>query len=134
MPQELTAEKAAALLKATDSLGMPLGPGQPPAFLRALGERDDWTDLRVYGALLAVGTELFSRSGVHYLSGFFGPLERALLAGGADIQFTPADFRRFGPLLERQAPRVMTTVATPPDADGWCSLSLHAGATLDELR
>ena len=21
----------------------------------------------------------------------------------------------------------MTTVATPPDADGWCSLSLHAG-------
>ena len=134
MPTELTAEQAAARLDPTDGLGIPLGPGQPPAFLRALGERDDWTDLRVYGALLAVGTELFSRSGVHYLSGFFGPLERALLAGGADIQFTPADFRRFGPLLERQCPRVMTTVATPPDADGWCSLSLHAGGTIDELR
>ena len=53
---------------------------------------------------------------------------------GADIEFTPADFRRFGPLLERRAPRVMTTVATPPDADGWCSLSLHAGGTIDELR
>jgi acyl-CoA hydrolase len=88
----------------------------------------------VYGALLAVGTELFSRSGVHYLSGFYGPLERALLGAGADIEFTPADFRRFGPLLERQAPRVMTTVATPPDADGWCSLSLHAGGTIDELH
>jgi acyl-CoA hydrolase len=134
MPEELTAEKAAARLEPEDALGIPLGPGQPPAFLRALGERADWTDLRVYGALLAVGTELFSRKGVHYLSGFFGPLERALLAGGADIQFTPADFRRFGPLLERQAPRVMTTVATPPDADGWCSLSLHAGGTIDELR
>lgn len=134
MPTELTAEQAAARLDPTDGLGIPLGPGQPPAFLRALGEREDWTDLRVYGALLAVGTELFSRSGVHYLSGFFGPLERALLAGGADIQFTPADFRRFGPLLERQCPRVMTTVATPPDADGWCSLSLHAGGTIDELR
>ena len=134
MPTELTAEHAAALLNPRDTLGIPLGPGQPPAFLRALGEREDWTDLRVYGALLAVLTELFSRPGVHYLSGFFGPLERALLGGGADIQFTPADFRRFGPLLERQAPRVMTTVATPPDAHGWCSLSLHAGGTIDELR
>jgi acyl-CoA hydrolase len=134
MPTELTAEQAAARLTPTDSLGIPLGPGQPPAFLRALGERKDWTDLRVYGALLAVGTELFSRSGVRYLSGFFGPLERALLAGGADIAFTPADFRRFGPLLERQAPRVMATVATPPDAGGWCSLSLHAGGTIAELR
>jgi acyl-CoA hydrolase len=92
------------------------------------------TDLRVYGALLAVLTELFSRQGVHYLSGFFGPLERALRGAGADIEFTPADFRRFGPLLERQAPRVMATVATPPDADGWCSLSLHAGGTIGELR
>jgi acyl-CoA hydrolase len=134
MPEQLSAEQAAARLEAADTLGIPLGPGQPPAFLRALGEREDWTDLQVYGALLAVGTELFSRSGVHYLSGFYGPLERALLASGADIEFTPADFRRFGPLLERQAPRVMTTVATPPDADGWCSLSLHAGGTIGELR
>jgi hypothetical protein len=96
MPEELTAEQAAARLETDDTLGMPLGPGQPPAFLRALGEREDWTDLRVYGALLAVLTELFSRQGVHYLSGFFGPLERALRGAGADIEFTPADFRRFG--------------------------------------
>ncbi len=134
MPTELTAEQAAARLETDDTLGMPLGPGQPPAFMRALGVREDWTDLRVYGALLAVGTELFSRTGVHYLSGFYGPLERALRDAGADIGFTAADFRRFGPLLERQRPRVMTTVATPPDADGWCSLSLHAGGTVGELR
>jgi hypothetical protein len=74
MPEELTAEQAAARLDTVDTLGIPLGPGQPPAFLRALGARQDWADLRVYGALLAVGTELFSRSGVHYLSGFYGPL------------------------------------------------------------
>ncbi len=134
MPEELTAEQAAARLQAADTLGMPLGPGQPPAFLRALGERDDWTDLRIYGALVAVLTDLFSRSGVHYLSGFFGPIERALRDSGADIEFAPADFRRFAPLLERQRPRVMTTVATPPDADGWCSLSLHAGGTIAELH
>ncbi|HVQ52183.1 MAG TPA: acetyl-CoA hydrolase/transferase C-terminal domain-containing protein [Mycobacterium sp.] len=134
MPEELTAEQAAARLATADKLGMPLGPGQPPAFLQALGEREDWTDLRVYGALLAVLTELFSRQGVHYLSGFFGPLERALRDAGTNIEFTPADFRRFGPLLEAQRPRVMTTVATPPDADGWCSLSLHAGGTIGELH
>ncbi|ULE34961.1 acetyl-CoA hydrolase/transferase family protein [Mycobacterium sp. IDR2000157661] len=134
MPEELTTEQAADRLRPADSLGIPLGPGQPPAFLRALGERTDWTDLRVYGALLAVGTELFARPGVHYLSGFFGPLERALRDSGANIEFVPADFRRFGPLLERQAPRVLTTVATPPDRDGWCSLSLHAGGTVEELR
>ena len=134
MPEELTAEQAAARLATADTLGIALGPGQPPAFLRALGERDDWTDLRVYGALIAVLTELFSRNGVHYLSGFFGPLERALRDSGANIGFTPADFRRFAPLLERQRPRVMTTVATPPDGDGWCSLSLHAGGTIGELH
>lgn len=134
MPTELTAEQAAARLASDDTLGIPLGPGQPPALLRALGARTDWTNLRIYGALLAVGTELFTRPGVHYLSGFFGPLERALIDAGADIEFTPADFRRFGPLLQRQCPRVMTTVATPPDADGWCSLSLHAGGTIDELH
>jgi len=134
MPEELSAEQAAARLNAVDTLGIPLGPGQPPAFLRALGDRKDWTDLRVYGALLAVLSELFSHQGVRYTSGFFGPLERGLRDSGANIEFTPADFRRFGPLLERQAPRVMTTVATPPDKDGWCSLSLHAGGTIAELR
>ena len=134
MPEELTAEQAAARIETADTLGMPLGPGQPPAFMRALGERDDWTDLRVYGALLAVGTELFSRQGVHYVSGFYGPFERALREMGANVEFAPADFRRFRPLLERRSPRVMTTVATPPDQDGWCSLSLHAGGTIRELR
>jgi hypothetical protein len=48
MPEELTAAQAAARLETKGSLGVPLGPGQPPAFLRALGEREDWTDLRVY--------------------------------------------------------------------------------------
>ena len=37
---------------------------------------------------------------MHYLSGFFGPIERALRDSGANISFAPADFRRFEPLLE----------------------------------
>jgi len=129
-----TAAEAAALIRPDDTLGLPLGPGQPPSFLAALGERDDWEDLRVYGALLGVGTELFSRPGVNLLSGFYGPFERALRDAGAAISFAPADFRRFGPLYERQRPRVMCTVAAAPDADGWCSLSLHAGGSIGEIH
>jgi len=116
-----------------DTLGIPLATGQPPNFMAALGERDDWSDLKVYGALLGVGTELFNHSNVHYLSGFFGPFERALRDAGANISFAAADFRRFAPLLEEQSPRVMATAAAPPDSDGWCSLSLHAGGTSGEL-
>jgi acyl-CoA hydrolase len=129
-----TAEEAADELRSEDSLGMPLGPGQPSAFLEALGARTDWTELRVYGALLSVFSELFSHPNVHYLSGFFGPLERILRDSGANISFAPADFRLFVPLLEAQAPRVMCTAAALPDADGWCSLSVHAGASVDELH
>jgi acyl-CoA hydrolase len=134
LAQILTPAEAAQHVRPVDSLGLPLGPGQPPAFLRALGERDDWEDLRVGTALLSVGTALFSHPCVHYLSGFFGPIERMLRDQGANIGFTPADFRRFAPLMERAAPRVMATAAAPPDADGWCSLSLHAGGTVAELE
>jgi acyl-CoA hydrolase len=134
VPERLTAEQAAGRLRPTDTLGIPLGTGQPPAFLEALGKRDDWRDLRIYGALLLAWSDAFKHPSVHYLSGFFGPVERALRDQGANLSFVPADFRRFEPLLEAQAPRVMATVAAPPDADGWCSLSLHAGGTVKELQ
>jgi acyl-CoA hydrolase len=130
----LTAQEAAGRVRPGDTLGLPLGPGHPPGFLRALGEREDWDGLRVSGALVTVGTELFSRPRVHYLSGFFGPFERALRDAGANIGYAPADFRRFAPLLERESPRVMATAAAPPDGEGRCSLSLHAGGTIAELR
>src|SRR3954470_2894554 len=131
--ETLTPAEAAQRFEATDTLGIPLGTGQPPAFLEALGRRDDWEDLRIYGALLLAWSEAFKHPNVHYLSGFFGPVERSLRDQGANISFAPADFRRFEPLLEQQAPRVMATVAAPPDDAGWCSLSLHAGGTAKEL-
>jgi acyl-CoA hydrolase len=134
MGETLTAEQAAARVGARDEIGIPLGPGQPPSLLAALGERDDWEELRVYGGLLAVGTALFSHPNVHYLSGFFSPIERMLRDSGANISFAPADFRSFKPLLAAQAPRLMLTAASPPDADGYCSLSLHAGASGAELH
>jgi len=122
------------MVRPDDSLAVPLGPGVPGTFLHALGARDDFTDLLVFGALLPDLYELFTRPGVRYRSGFFGPAERFLIASGAAVEFVPADFRRFAPVAEALAPRIMTTAGTPPDADGWMSLSLHAGATVNELR
>ena len=125
---------AAALIRDTDTLGVPLGPGQPVELLHELGKRERFDDLQVYGALLVDLYEVFTRPGVRMASGFFGPAERFLRDSGASIEFVPADFRRFTPVLEATRPRVMATMAAPPDEHGWCSLSLHAGATVGELH
>jgi acyl-CoA hydrolase len=127
-------EEAVAVLRPRDTLGIPLGPGQPPGFLHALGARDDWEELTVFGALLGDLYEVFTRKGVRYLSGFFGPAERFLLESGAVVEFVPADFRRFIPVAERFHPRVVATVVAPPDDRGFMSLSLHAGATIGEMH
>ncbi|MBM3658852.1 MAG: acetyl-CoA hydrolase/transferase family protein [Actinobacteria bacterium] len=129
-----TAAEAAALVRQRDAVGVPLGPGQPTTFLHALGERDDWEELVVHGALLIDLYAVFTKPGVKLRTGFMGPAERFLLASGADVQFVPADFRRFSLVAERIAPRVVATAASAIDADGYLSLSLHAGATIDELR
>lgn len=127
-------DQAVAVVRSVDVLGIPLGPGHPGGLLHALGERDDWEDLTVAGALLTDLYSLFTKPAVRFLSGFFGPIERGHRDAGHNIEFVPADFRRFAPVLEAQAPRVMATAAAMPDVDGWISLSLHAGATVDELH
>ncbi|CAB5010291.1 MAG: 4-hydroxybutyrate CoA-transferase [Actinobacteria bacterium] len=124
---------AVAAIRSDDTLAVPLGPGVPGGFLHALGERDDFTHLEVFGALLPDLYQLFMHAGVHYRSGFFGPAERFLRDAGARIDFVPADFRRFEPVLHHLNPRVVATSAAPP-VDGWVSLSVHAGAFVDELH
>lgn len=124
---------AVAAIQPSDTLAVPLGPGVPSGFLHALGERDDFEQLEVFGALLPDLYQLFMRSGVHYRSGFFGPAERFLRDAGALVDFVPADFRRFEPVLHHLKPRVMATSAAMP-VDGWVSLSVHAGAFVDELH
>lgn len=131
MFQPMTA--AVDAVRATDSLAVPLGPGVPGGFLHALGERDDFEHLEVFGALLPDLYEVLTRPGVHYRSGFFGPAERFLRDSGASVDFVPADFRRFEPVLHRLRPRVVATAAAMPDGE-WVSLSLHAGASVDELH
>ncbi len=133
-PRTLPPKEAAALLRARDTLAVPLGPGQPSALLHALGEEGRFEELIVSTALLTDFFALFTLPGVTLMTGFYGPVERFLRASGHDVRFVPGDFRRFGGILERQPPRVMATAAAMPDADGRLSLSLHAGATVDGLE
>lgn len=129
----VTLEHAVSLVRPTDSMAVPLGPGVPGGFMHALGERDDFVDLHIFGALLPDLYALFTKPGVHYRSGFFGPAERFLRDAGASIDYVPADFRRFDPILQWLNPRIMATAGAPP-VDGWVSLSLHAGASVDEIH
>ena len=128
-----TPEEAAALVRKRDTIGFGLGPANPDAFLTALGERDDWEDLVLGGALLLGYYTVLTKPGVSYRCGFFGPAERVLLAEGHRIEHVPSGFRQFAPVLARFAPRIMTAQATPPDVAGRVNLSLHLGATRDEL-
>ncbi len=129
-----TPADAAALIRSRDMVCVPLGPGQPATFLNALGDRDGYEDLQLFGALLLAPYQVLFKPGVKLLSGFYGPVERILRAQGLAVEFVPADFRRFAPAARRLAPRVMATAVAPPDAEGRMSLSLHAGASVDELH
>jgi len=129
-----TAAEAAEMLRPRDTLALGLGPAQPTPFLEAISKRDDWEELVVSGGLLGALFEVFTRPGVQLRSGFFGPVERALRSAGHDVEFVPGDFRRFELFAEKNPSRVVATAATPPDADGWMSLSLHAGAMVEEIR
>jgi acyl-CoA hydrolase len=131
-PVTCTPDEATARIHTTDTVGFGLGPANPDAFLTALGHRDDWVDLTVGGALLLGYYEVLAHPNVSYRCGFFGPAERMLLAGGANIELVPGGFRQFAPILRRYDPRVMTVLAAPP-LDGSVNLSLHIGATYDEL-
>jgi acyl-CoA hydrolase len=132
-PRRMTPAEAAALVRPRDRLAVPLGPGQPPAFLHALGERDDFEDLRVFGALLTGLYEVFTRRGVSLRSGFFGPVERGLRSSGHDVEFVPADFRRFSRIVRDFHPRILAVQAAMPDEKGMVSFGLHAGAGIEEL-
>jgi acyl-CoA hydrolase len=133
-PIHCTADEAAAMIRTRDTIGFGLGPANPDAFFTALGGRDDWEDLVFGGALLLGYYTVLLQPGVSYRSGFFGPAERMMLAQGANVELVPGGFRQFAPILRRFAPRVMTAQAAPPGPDGRVNLSLHLGATLEELE
>jgi acyl-CoA hydrolase len=128
-----TPQEAAALFRPVDQIGFGLGPGIPDALLAALGGRDDWEDLQLGGALCLNLYDIFTKPGVSYRCGFFGPAERLHHSMGHRVDLVPGGFRQMGPIMARFAPRVMVAQAAPPDAGGTVNLSLHFGGTRDEL-
>jgi acyl-CoA hydrolase len=133
VPATLSPQDAAALVRPVDRIGFGLGPANPDALLAALGSRDDWEDLVLGGALLLNFYDVFTKPGVSYRCGFFGPAERLLLSLGHQVELVPGGFRQFAPILARFAPRIMVAQASPPGDDGQVNLSLHLGATRPEL-
>ena len=126
---KLTPDEAAALLRPTDTLGIPLGPGQPPAFLEALGRRDDWIELRIGGALLLAWSEASKHPERPPTSRGSSARSSGRCATRAPTSASP---RRLPPL--RAAARAAATAGDgdrrdAPRRGGWCSLSLHAGGT-----
>jgi hypothetical protein len=114
VPDVLTLEKAVDCIPATDSIGFGLGPANPDAFLGALGRRDDWDDLVLGGALCLNVYDVFTKPGVRYRCGFFGPAERLLLSQGHQVELVPGGFRQMAPILARFSPRVMVAQGAPP--------------------
>ena len=134
MATSLDPQEAGGLIRSRDSVGFGLGPANPHTLFTAFGQRESYEELVLGGALVLGLFELFTRPGVRYRSGFFGPAERFLAATDAKIELIPAGFRQFAPLLRQINPRVMVAQATPPDEEGYVSLSLHYGATKAELE
>lgn len=128
-----TANEAAELVRPVDLLVVPLATGQPRAFLDALGSRDDFQDLSIFGGLLVEPYPVLRKPGVRLVSGFFGPLERMLKADGANVQYLPADFLGWERYARERPPRVIATAVAPMDERGFFSLGLHSGATFEAL-
>ena len=118
MPTVCTLEEAVALIRPVDRIGFGLGPAIPDALLTALGTRDDWEDLQIGGALCLNLYDVFTKPGVSYRCGFFGPAERLHHSLGHRVELVPGGFRQMGPIMARFAPRVMVAQAAPPDEHG----------------
>ncbi len=128
-----SARTAVDRLGREDTLAVPIATGQPAAFLAALGERDDWRNLVVFGGLLVEPYAFLQRPQIRFISGFFGPIERMHRAAGGEIDYLPADFLGWARYARLASPRVVATAVAPMDERGFFSLGLHAGATFEAL-
>ncbi len=129
-----SAHEAVALIRPDDTMAAPIATGQPPAFLHALGERDDYTDLSIFTGLMIEPYPVLLKPGVRVLSGFYGPIERMMKGAGARIEYLPADFLGWNRYARLARPRVVASALAPMDERGFFSLGLHSGATFDVFR
>jgi acyl-CoA hydrolase len=132
-------KRRVALAEAAERIGdrgdvlLPLPPGQPVGLLEELGKRERFSHLTLWCALLQKPFALLTRPGVRVHCQFFGPVERALQAEGHPIENVPGDFHGFAAIAQKYRPRIVASVVSPPDDDGFLSFGLHAGASEVEL-
>jgi acyl-CoA hydrolase len=124
-----TLDAAVALVRPRDALVCGFVSGQPAGFLEALGQRTDLEEVTLYIGLLSHPHSLLRNPKVRVVSGFFGPIERMARAAGARVGYLPADFSGLEYRALRLKPRVALAVTTPPDAGGWLSFGIQAGAS-----
>ncbi len=118
-----------ALIRPVDTMAVPIAIGQPQAFLHALAERNDYTDLSIFSGLVIQPYAVLQQPGVRLISGFFGPMERMLVTMSARVDYLPADFLGWERYALKAKPRVLASVLSPMDDHGFLSFGLHAGAT-----
>jgi len=121
--------EAAALIRPRDTVLCGFAAGQPVGLLEALGARRDLEEVVLYTGLLIRPYALLQHPAIRVVSGFFGPIERAARAAGAAVEYLPADFHGLERLALDMKPRVVLAVTTPPDADGFLSFGITAGAS-----
>jgi acyl-CoA hydrolase len=127
--QQLEVDEAARLILPSDAVLCGFAAGQPVGLLEALGARGDLEGVVVYTGLLIRPFAILQHPAVRVVSGFFGPIERAARAVGAPIEYLPADFHGLERLALQLKPRVVLAVTSPPDAEGWLSFGVTAGAS-----
>ena len=97
--------------------------------MEAIGARPELESVVLYTGILIRPYAIVQHPGVRIVSGFFGPIERAARAAGRPVEFFPADFHGLERLALGMKPRVVLAVTSPPDAEGWLSFGLQAGAS-----
>ncbi len=127
--ERVSLSAAAGLVRPRDTLACGFVAGQPAGFLDALGARADLEDVVLYTGLLLQPYTLLQNPKIRVVSGFFGPIERMARAAGARVTYLPRDFNGLERVAERLRPRVVLAVTAPPDADGFLSFGVHAGAS-----
>jgi acyl-CoA hydrolase len=127
--KRLAGAELRARLADVESLATGLMTGQARTVLRALTPRDPARPLVVYAGILADAYDFLRDPAVRVVSGFFGPIERMARAAGLAVEFFPADFHGFERLtLGALRPRAVAALMSAPDAEGFCTFGLHAGA------
>lgn len=116
------------MIRAEDSLAVPMATGQPVALMNALGTRTDWVKLHLHCGLLVFPYPILSHPNVFVTSGYYGPIERYLNAQGAHMDYLPANFRGFEYLALRHPTRVIATTVSAPDHEGYVTFGTHGAA------